>query len=132
MAPMSGPYLNTLGVAQYRAGEYQAAIETLTKSMDVRSGGDAFDWFFLAMAHGQLGNPEAARQWYDKAVAWTQTNTPDNVELRRFQAEAAALLGVTLPTDEPAPEPAAKVEEAGESSKSTPAPEAPKEEEKPQ
>jgi hypothetical protein len=42
------------------------------------------------------------------------------------------MLGVTLPTAEPAPAPAAKVDEAQESPKSTPAPEAPKEEEKPQ
>jgi hypothetical protein len=52
-----------------------------------------------------------------------------HVEMRRFQAEAAALLGVTLPIVEPAPEPAAKVEEAKEQPKSTPAPEAAKEEE---
>ena len=94
--------------------------------MELRSGGDAFDWYFLAMAHKQLGNQEEARQWYQKAVAWTQTNKPDDVELRRFQAEAAALLGVTLPAVEPAPEPAGKVQEAKESSKSTPAPEAAK------
>ena len=97
--------------------------------MERGSGGTAIDWFFLAMAHGQLGNQEEARQWYDRAVAWTQTNKPDDVQLRRFQAEAAALLGVTLPTVEPAPEPAAKVEEAKELPKSTPAPEPPKAEE---
>ena len=50
---------------------------------------------------------------------------------KRLQAEAAALLGVTLPAAEPAPEPAAKVEEAKELPKSTPAPEPPKEEEQP-
>ena len=57
---------------------------------------------------------------------------PLPLQLKRLQAEAAALLGVTLPTAEPAPEPAAKVEEAKELPKSTPAPEAPKAEEKPQ
>ena len=51
--------------------------------------------------------------------------------MKRLQAEAAALLGVTIPTTESAPEPAVKVEEAKESSKSTPAPEAAKEEEQP-
>ena len=119
---------NTLGVAQYRAGDYQATIESLTKSMEWGSGGTAIDWFFLAMAHKQLGNREEARQWYDKAVACMQTNKPDDVQLHQFQAEAAALLGVTLPTVEPAPEPAAKVE-AQEWPKSTPAPEPPKTEE---
>ncbi len=126
MAPKEGAYWNTLGVAQYRAGQCKEAVTTLSKSMELRSGGDAIDWFFLAMAHKQLGNQEEARQWYDKAVAWTQTNKPDDAELRRFQAEAATLLGVTPPAVEPAPEPAGKVEEAKESSKSTPAPEAAK------
>ena len=131
LAPNDGNHWNNLGVAQYQVGDYKATVETLTKSMGLRSGGDAFDWFFLAMALGQLGKPEEARQWYQKAVAWTQTNKPDDVELRRFQAEAAALLGVTLPAAEPAPEPAGKVEEAQEMPKSTPAPEAAKEEEQP-
>jgi hypothetical protein len=36
---------------------------------------------------------------------------PLPVQLKRLQAEAAALLGVTLPTVEPAPAPAAKEEE---------------------
>ena len=98
--------------------------------MELRSGGDASDWFFLAMAHRQLNNKDEARTWYDKAEAWTHTNKPDDVELRRFQAEAAAVLGVTLPAVEPTPEPAAKVEEVQELPKSTPVPEALKEEEK--
>jgi tetratricopeptide (TPR) repeat protein len=131
IAPNEGGFWNTLGVAQYRAGQCKEAVTTLSKSMELRSGGDAFDWFFLAMAHGQLGKQEEARQWYQKAVAWTQTNKPDDEQLRRFQAEAAALLGVTLPTAEPAPEPAGKVEETQELPKSTPAPEAAKEEEPP-
>jgi tetratricopeptide (TPR) repeat protein len=129
MAPNDGAFWNTLGAAQYRAGQCKEAVITLSKSMELRSGGNASDWFFLAIAHWQLGNNEEARQWYDKAVAWTQTNKPDDVELRRFRDEAAALLGVTLPTVEPAPAPAAKEEEAKEPSKSTPAPEAAKEEE---
>ncbi len=97
MSPNEGGFWNTLGVAQYRAGQCKEAVITLSKSMELRSGGTASDWFFLAMAHKQLGNQEEARQWYDKAVAWTQTNKPDDAELRRFQAEAAALLGVTPP-----------------------------------
>jgi tetratricopeptide (TPR) repeat protein len=86
-------YLNTLGVAQYRAGDHQAAIGTLNKAMGLRSGGDAFDWFFLAMAHWQLKNPEEAHKWYDKAVQWTEKNKPEDDELVRFRAEAAGLLG---------------------------------------
>jgi hypothetical protein len=63
--------------------------------MELRDGGDAFDWFFVAMAHWKLGKQEEARRWFDKAVEWTHANRPNHEELRRFRAEAAELLGVT-------------------------------------
>jgi serine/threonine protein kinase/Flp pilus assembly protein TadD len=88
---------NTLGAAHYRAGDWRAAITALEKSMELGQGGDALDWFFLAMAHWQLGNKEQARTWHDKAVAWMDKHMPDNDELKRFRAEAAELLGVKDP-----------------------------------
>ena len=94
LAPREGGYWNTLGVAHYRAGDWKAAIEALTKSMELGKGGDGSDWFFLAMAHWQLGDKPQARSWYDKAVPWMEKNQPKNEELIRFRAEAAALLGV--------------------------------------
>jgi len=66
---VAAPY-NTLGVVCYRAGNWPAAIESLRKSMELSNGGSAFDWFFLAMAHAQLGQLEDAREWYQKAEAW--------------------------------------------------------------
>ena len=52
------------------------------------------------MAHWQLGHADEARSWYAKAVAWTEKNAPQNKELIRFRAEAAALLGLSeLPED---------------------------------
>jgi len=92
--PKEGMYWNTLGVAQYRAGQYKDAVASLTKAMEFRSGGDAFDWFFMAMAHGQLKNQQEARQWYHKAVAWMEKNKPDDEELLGFRAEAEQLLGI--------------------------------------
>jgi hypothetical protein len=62
--------------------------------MSLRHGGDSTDWFFLAMAHWQVGEKEEARRWYDKAVRWTKTNYPDDRQLRQFGAEAAQLLGI--------------------------------------
>jgi len=55
LAPKAGYMWNTLGVAQYRAGDWSAAIKTLAKSMELSSGGNSTDFFFLAMAHWQLG-----------------------------------------------------------------------------
>jgi tetratricopeptide (TPR) repeat protein len=85
---------NTLGAAQYRAGHWQAALRALNKSMELTKGGDSFDWFFLAMAHWQLGEKDKARDWYDRAAQWMDKNQPTNAELLRFRAEAAELLAV--------------------------------------
>ena len=98
LAPQQGMYWNTLGVAQYRAGDWKAAIEALDKSMELRSGGDSRDWFFLAMAHWKLDDKKKARQWYDKAVKWMDGNMPEDEELRRFRAEAEALMEITEPS----------------------------------
>jgi tetratricopeptide (TPR) repeat protein len=94
LAPDDGTYWNTLGVAQYRNGDWKAAIEALMKSVQLRNEGDSFDFFFLAMAHWQLNDKDKARDWYDRAVAWMDKNAPQNAELKRFRAEAASLLGL--------------------------------------
>src|SRR5204863_5994838 len=87
----------TLGIAQYRAGEWKVAIESLDNAMKMRDGGDAIDWFFLAMTHWQLGRKQEAREWYDKAVEWVKNNRPADTELIRFRVEAEELLGVANP-----------------------------------
>jgi tetratricopeptide (TPR) repeat protein len=91
-SPKGGHLWNALGIAQYRFGDHKAAIAALEKSMELRKGGDSFDWFVLAMAHWKLGEKDKAREWYDKAVEWMDKNEPNNEELRRFRAEAAELL----------------------------------------
>ena len=97
--PKSGIFVNTLGVAFYRAGNWKQAIAVLTRSMELRQGGDRFDWFFLAMAHWELGHKDESRQWYERAVTWMEKHRPNDDELRRFRAEAAGLLGREPRTD---------------------------------
>ena len=92
LAPETGNYWNTLGVAHYRASDWNAAIAALEKSIKLRQGGDSFDWFFLAMSRWQLGEKDEARKWYDRAVTWMDKNRPNDEELRRFREEAAKLL----------------------------------------
>jgi tetratricopeptide (TPR) repeat protein len=94
IAPQDPTCPNTLGVAYYRIGNWKASITALEKSIELRKGGDSCDWFFLAMAHWQLGNKDTAREWYEKAVEWAEKNAAANDELRRFRAEVAQLLGV--------------------------------------
>ena len=80
--------------ARFRAGELKEAIQELEKSMDLRKGGDSFGWFFLAMAHWQLGEKEMARKWFDQGVEWMEKKAPKDEDLRRFRGEAEQLLGV--------------------------------------
>jgi tetratricopeptide (TPR) repeat protein len=93
-SPKEGIFWNTLGVVQYSAGNWKAAITALEKSMDLRKGGNSLDWFVLSMARWQLGDKKDAQKWYDKAVEWQEKNQPKDDELGRFRAEAAELLGV--------------------------------------
>ncbi len=96
MEPTNGSYWNALGVAQYRASQWEKAIDSLQKSMAIKSGGDAFDFFFLAMVQQKSGQPDEARKWYDKGLESMEKNAPQNLDLIRFRAESAATLGVPL------------------------------------
>jgi tetratricopeptide (TPR) repeat protein len=101
LAKEDGNFWNTLGVTHYRAGDWNSAALALQKSMELRAGGDAFDWIFLAMAHGKLDHKEDARKWYDKAIEWMEKNEEalkkdkmHDEELCRFRAEAEEVLKI--------------------------------------
>jgi serine/threonine protein kinase/tetratricopeptide (TPR) repeat protein len=106
LRPQSGAIRNTLGVARYRAGDFKQAIEDLKQSTRLRKGGSSSDFFFLAMAHWQLGDKDQARKWYEQAIEWMDKNQPENEELRRFRTEAAELLN--LPGEKPTTQPQSK------------------------
>jgi tetratricopeptide (TPR) repeat protein len=98
-APNQGDCWKTLGVALYRACDTYSAVAALTKSIELRKGGDASDSFFLAMAVHELGRRAEARQHYDRAVAWLEQNKQElrkdpqlAEELRRFRDEAEQVL----------------------------------------
>ena len=113
LAPKGALYLNTLGVAQYRACQYAQATATLERSLAAAHGQtDAFDLFFLAMARHKLGLNFLARADFDRAVKWRRDHpilpAPYPAELDAFQAEAQTLLdgpAVELPGDVFVPEP---------------------------
>jgi uncharacterized protein HemY len=67
--PNDPTFLNTLGVVQYRNGQYDQALVTLQKSLAASKGkSDAFDLFFLAMGHARLGDQEKAKRYRARAV----------------------------------------------------------------
>lgn len=77
--PDAGWYHHTLGLAQYRAGDFAGSIESLQKSMDVDADWEAHvtNWLVLAMAHHRLGDVDEARRWLDKAETWIETTCGD-------------------------------------------------------
>jgi tetratricopeptide (TPR) repeat protein len=98
----NGGHWNTLGVAQYRAGNWPEAIDALQKSNQILKGSHySFNAFFLAMAHRQLGNQEKAQQFYQQAVTWMQKNMQDNEELIRFRKETEKLLSLPVVAQKP-------------------------------
>ncbi len=96
VAPQSSIAWEVLGWARYRAGDFKGSIETLEKSCALQhdpTGGNSFQWFFLAMAYWQLGEKDTAREWYDKAVKWMDaSNEKGSGDLIRFRTEAGELL----------------------------------------
>jgi serine/threonine protein kinase/tetratricopeptide (TPR) repeat protein len=96
----AGDIWNTLGVARYRAGQWEAAVQGLEQSRKLRDGGDAVDWLFLAMAHQKLGHTDQAGKCYAEAIRWLKNNrqvlaNPAQAEeFGRFRREAEEVLGL--------------------------------------
>jgi tetratricopeptide (TPR) repeat protein/serine/threonine protein kinase len=92
--PKLADYWNTLGVGNYRADNWDKSIAALNKSASMSKENDWCDFLFLAMAHWKKGDKAEARTWYDRAAKRIRDQRIDTEESRRFQAEAAALLGL--------------------------------------
>jgi tetratricopeptide (TPR) repeat protein len=98
--PKISGFLDTLGAAHYRAGQYDRAIQRLNEAMQAQGqGGTATAWLFLVLAHQRLGHADEAKQWLDKAVAWIETAdrektlSPRNrLEVQWLRREAKALI----------------------------------------
>src|SRR5262249_13125839 len=56
-----GAWLNTLGVAQYRAGQTEKALDSLTRSNQLNGNKEPADLAFLALTQHRLGQTEASR-----------------------------------------------------------------------
>jgi WD40 repeat protein/tetratricopeptide (TPR) repeat protein len=117
-APGNPSYLNTLGAAHYRAGEYDEARKRLNESVEKRKAqqqdltkgptqeGWVEDWLFLALTYHRLDRPQEAKQWLAKAAAFldadektrgknadSQWSAARRAECRLLRKEAEKLLG---------------------------------------
>lgn len=82
----------TLGVALYRAGEWEESIKYLDEYLSLENdslGGQ----LFLSMAHWQLGHHEKARDLYKRAVENSHNADSDD---DRVRSEAAELLATDI------------------------------------
>jgi hypothetical protein len=76
--PEKGDFLNTLGVALYRAGRYRDALDVLQRSVKLNEvrfrGVIPADVAFLAMVHHRLGHDDEARKWLEQLRALLKSN----------------------------------------------------------
>jgi WD40 repeat protein/Tfp pilus assembly protein PilF len=91
-------YANTLGIAYYRAGRYSDALTQLQKSL-AGGGGETetSDLYFLAMCYHWLGDPDRARDSWQRAQAShdaksAHLSSQESAELESFRAEAEKTL----------------------------------------
>jgi serine/threonine protein kinase len=84
----------TLGLAYYRAGEWQAAVRPLEKCRSHAGQCDYPAAFLYVMAAWRLGKTADARRWYDLRIREMEQGLVQDVEVLPFRDEAAALLGI--------------------------------------
>ena len=83
----------TLGAAQYRAGHFAKAAETLQEAMKVHGkGGTNWMKFFSAMTCHQLGQAAQARTCFEQAALSKGTSWDQRLIFQQLRAEAAQLL----------------------------------------
>ena len=107
LEPDNGDFLNTLGVAQYRAEQYEKALSTLTRSNQLNGNRQPADLAFLAMALHRLGQTETSRATLNHLrEIMRDSQAAAGAENQAFLREAEAVLaGPTgeLPADVFAP-----------------------------
>ena len=96
-------YVHTLGMAYYRAGEFDKAEHYLLLSLDVDREWSAqfLNWLGLAMVQIQRGDTPKARTWMKKAADWMDVNqkkgmmVDDWLEGELLRREVEKMLGAS-------------------------------------
>jgi serine/threonine protein kinase/tetratricopeptide (TPR) repeat protein len=69
-------HFHVLGLAQYRAGQFDQALQSFTKANVDAWKYRELNWFGLALVHHHLGDPEEARQCLAKGIQWLDRESP--------------------------------------------------------
>jgi tetratricopeptide (TPR) repeat protein len=119
-------FLHALGIAHYRAGQYEPAIQRLKESVELEANWSGMNYPFLAMAYHRLGRHDEARRALDEAEQalnrWAQARYEsgrdywaitkgataywpiwcwDWMACQMFYREARSVLGLPPPPDDP-------------------------------
>jgi len=95
----------TLGIAYYRAGQWQEAINAIQSAEDAinatKPAQKDYYAFFLAMAYWQTGDREQAQTWYKRGVAYMSRKAVDRggtymTPPRGYYMQAAELMGLEV------------------------------------
>ncbi len=93
--PQCPDYWLLLGIAHYRGGRYEQAVDALSQAIRYRHGGESIDFYFLAMSHWQQEAKDQARKWYLRALENKENREgPNSPEVLFSRAEAETLLVV--------------------------------------
>ncbi len=93
LTPGFATYLNTLGVAQYRAGLYKEALATLVRADEANCNAELrhprpTDLLFIALCHQRLGESDRAREVLAEARKERESWVEPGNELGPFLEEA--------------------------------------------
>jgi len=95
---------HVLGLAQYRAGQFDQALQSFTKANVKTWNYSELNWFGLALVHHHLDHSDEARQCLDKGIQWLERKGPpspqrsarllpqDWIEAQLLRREAEELL----------------------------------------
>jgi WD40 repeat protein/Flp pilus assembly protein TadD len=93
LEPNSGAFLNTLGVAQYRTGQYEKAQATLERSNELQGNREPAELAVLAMTLHRLHHVEAARATQERLrEVMKDPKIGANEENQGFLREAESVL----------------------------------------
>lgn len=100
-------YLNTAGVALFRASQIDEAIEMLNRSLrELPPEQKPFDLYFLSMCYARQGNQNFARRYFNLAEALvlaysSQLPATSRTQLIQFAEESRSLLAPVTPDVSP-------------------------------
>jgi serine/threonine protein kinase/tetratricopeptide (TPR) repeat protein len=107
--PQEAGFWKGLALAEYRAGDLDAALKAETMALELRkSDGYYYDWLLLALIHLDRGDRAEARKWAGRVYGGKAPGTVQGpeVDFTRLARESEARLRSILDDDDPPrPEP---------------------------